>query len=190
MIRTTVLLLLLVAFSLGVSATGYGQEKKRDSGENAESVKGAEHQAEELRQEAGEKLPAQKPLLNLDEELCIAASKGKLDRVQQLLDQGVSASARDLSGFTPLEHAATMGHTEIVKLLIARGADVNGQDVMGGTPLFRACAEGRVETVKALIVAGADVNAKSVTGVTVLTLTRKEGHEEIVRLLKEAGATE
>lgn len=125
-----------------------------------------------------------------EEELCFAVVRGDLEKVEQLLEKGVTPDARDRYGGSALESAAQAGFTEIVQLLIEKGADVNSRGQLGGTPLIVAATQGRVESVRLLLKAGADVKAKAETGLTALAAARNNGHKEAAHLLKEAGAKE
>jgi hypothetical protein len=63
------------------------------------------------------------------------ASKGDVDAVKQLLDEGASANASDYDGRTALHLAASEGHVPVVELLLQQGVDVNPVDRWGDTPL-------------------------------------------------------
>jgi ankyrin repeat protein len=67
-----------------------------------------------------------------------AAQRGHVERVQQLLQMGVSASAADEYGVTPLHEAARNGHTAVVTVLLAAGADPNARSRAGETPVWHA----------------------------------------------------
>lgn len=80
--------------------------------------------------------------------------------VRVLLDAGMPAEARDLSGNTPLHWAAGYGCVPCVSLLLGHGANANAPRNDGGTPLHRA----RASTVPLLLAAGANVRARDRTG--------------------------
>jgi ankyrin repeat protein len=67
-----------------------------------------------------------------------AARRGHVERVQQLLQMGVSARAADEYGVTPLHEAARNGHTKVVAVLLAAGADPNARSRDGQTPAWQA----------------------------------------------------
>lgn len=60
----------------------------------------------------------------------------RIERVQELLDQGVNVNARDRFAKTALMYAASEGYTKLVKLLIDHKANVNAQDMHGYTALM------------------------------------------------------
>jgi len=88
-----------------------------------------------------------------------AANHGNLNRVKELLNQGVSVNARDQDRQTPLHKAAQTGATNVVKELIRRGAHVNPRDSLGNTPLHNAWDP---NVFHALIKAGANPKYRSI----------------------------
>jgi ankyrin repeat protein len=82
-----------------------------------------------------------------------AAENGNLNRVKELLNQGVPVNARNAYGFTPLHKAASGGHVNVVKELLRRGAHVNPRNFLGSTPLHTAL---NPNVFHALIKAGAN----------------------------------
>ncbi len=127
---------------------------------------------------------------NPEEELCVAVAQNDKKKVQEFLDKGVRAGAKDGFGTTALMYSVNGNNVELARLLIARGADVNEKGFMGMTALISAASYGHAEIVRALIEAKADVNAKANTGITALSAAQKNGHSQVVDLLKQAGATE
>ena len=70
------------------------------------------------------------PLSEDDEELHLpelvySASLGDLERVAQLLSQGVDPNQIDDEGYSALQAAAENDSLDVVKLLIGKGADIN-----------------------------------------------------------------
>ncbi len=79
-----------------------------------------------------------------------AASEGRLEILQMLLDHGAKVDALgDLDRETPLTAAARQGNADVVRLLLKHGADVNGGS--GCTPLYMAAAYGRTDVVRVLL---------------------------------------
>lgn len=116
-----------------------------------------------------------------------AAHKGKLNKVQHLLQEGADVNARGDGGTPALAEAARNGHTHIVKVLLDHGADVDAKDDLGGTALTAGASDGHTNGVSTLIAKGADVNVKTMHGLTALMLAAMR-HASIVKILLDAGA--
>ena len=71
----------------------------------------------------------------MNEALMIAAQKGSVDAVKELLSQGAKVNAQNNNGCTALHWAARNGHTEVVLALLEAGADASLKDKNGETPL-------------------------------------------------------
>ena len=112
---------------------------------------------------------------------------GDAAALRKALDSGAFANARDVSGNTPLMHAAAYGSVACVRLLLDCGADVNAANATGATALMRAASD--CEKVRLLVEAGADVNAPSGLGNTALMLAaRPANSHRTVELLLAKGA--
>jgi ankyrin repeat protein len=85
-----------------------------------------------------------------------AAENGKLNRVKELLNQGVPVNTRDAWGQTPLHCASEYGHLNVVKELIRRGARVNSRTPRGLFTPLQLAAYKYPRIVHALIKAGAN----------------------------------
>jgi ankyrin repeat protein len=70
-----------------------------------------------------------------DTSLHLAAQEGNINKVQILLDQGVSINIADKNGNTPLHIAACNNDIEIAEVLITKGANINIRNHEGSTPL-------------------------------------------------------
>ena len=117
-----------------------------------------------------------------------AGRKGKLNQVQQLLQEGADVDARGDGGRTALWEAAGNGHTDIVKVLLDNGADVNGKADLGDTALARAASNGHTTVVIVLVAKGAVGNVVSNYGFTALMDAAMRGRATIVKILLGAGA--
>lgn len=65
-----------------------------------------------------------------------ASGEGDLQRVSDLLNQGVGPDVKDQNSYTPVHAAASYAHLHILELLLAHGADINITDDDGDTPLY------------------------------------------------------
>jgi len=62
------------------------------------------------------------------EQLNSACFMGSVDKVKQLLAEGVDVNGRSNSGATPLTSAVEMNSAPVVELLLQKGADPNLKD--------------------------------------------------------------
>jgi ankyrin repeat protein len=121
-----------------------------------------------------------------------SAGRGKIDKVRQLLSQGIDIDSRNKDGATALLKAAGNGHLDVVGELIQGGADVNATDQQGLTPLMLASAVGYVEIARLLVERGADVNARTFQGKghSALDFAKADHRKKVIELLLEHGARE
>jgi ankyrin repeat protein len=102
-----------------------------------------------------------------------AASIGRLDIVQALLEAGANPNVRDNFGVSPLHYAAALGdnrawwvsakphyYAPVVRALLDAGANPNVQDNQNRTPLHRAYELGDQNVVNILLNSGADPNMR------------------------------
>jgi len=117
--------------------------------------------------------------------LMLAAYRGRLDLVKQLLAAGADVHAQTEHGLTALASAAWGGKTsayeQVMQELLAHGARPDAE------ALTAAGRKGSAEMVKLLVEAGADVNEVSRWG-TALHLAVDEGRADTVAALLAAGA--
>jgi ankyrin repeat protein len=92
---------------------------------------------------------------DINSDLMNAAKAGDEAKVEQLLEQGADANAKDEDDVTVLMIAALTGQTDNVRALLAKGADVNAEDKFGWTPFIYAKCAGDTEIMEILKQAGA-----------------------------------
>jgi len=152
----------------------------------------------------------EKKEIELSALLTMAAWRGELDEISELISQGANINA----GVPPALHCAVNeGHKEVVELLLTKGVDVDVRDNTGQTSLdialsrdrkeiaellqakgasissiYTAAQAGHLEGAKRLLEAGADVNKKDKDGLTPLLYAIKGGHKDLVMLLIAKGA--
>ena len=91
--------------------------------------------------------------------LMYAASMGKYELAEFLLDRKARVLSKDKYKRTPLIMAVRNAHTRLASLLLQRGSEWNHCDSSNNTPLHYAAASGSIECIDLLIKHGADVNA-------------------------------
>lgn len=121
----------------------------------------------------------------LGEELIKAADVGALEKVHQLLKDGVPVDYESQNCWTALHSAAQSGHLDVCKLLIQNAANVNNMKCEF-TSFFLAASNGYLDVCKLFIAHGANINHK-IQRNTVLEHAAQSGHSEIVKLLIETG---
>ena len=118
------------------------------------------------------------------DELHLAANKGNIEKVKEILKTGPDVDARDSFGGTALHAAMFQDNMEIVGLLIAHGFDVNAVGPANGyIPLHDAVWADNLEAVKLLVANGADLSIKGKDGLTPVEKAKKEGKAAIYAYL-------
>lgn len=120
--------------------------------------------------------------------LIIAAEKGSLEIVHELIKRNVQVDVQDEDGWTALIAACKEGHFDVVKELLECGAKVQLPDLGGWSPLVWASYKGHADIVRELLDYGADPNERGQHGMTALIWASGRGHTEVVHHLLEAGA--
>ena len=123
--------------------------------------------------------PAEKSI-----QLVNAAKDGDLDKVKDLIAEGVDVDSKNKGGTTALMMAARFDNLDIVEYLVEKGADVNAKNELGRSALYMAARNGHVDVVEFLLDNDADINAKdSKYGNTVLMGACTRGQLEVVKIL-------
>ena len=129
--------------------------------------------------------PASDP--SLDRSLIDAAEAGRLEEVEELLEEGASVEATDAAGRTALVAAAYGNHLAVAEALIDAGADVDTQDTTQQSAFLIATSEvgDDLRLLELTLEHGADVNAKDSYNGTGLIRAADRGYLRIVRRLLE-----
>lgn len=119
-----------------------------------------------------------------------ALRTGDAAALENALQLGVNANAKDEQGQTLLMHALLYMPAETAKMLLDRGADVNLTGKGGATALM--VAAGDIAKVRLLVERGADVNARSAGGNTALrhAMALPAGKETALYLLAKGAKPE
>ncbi|HSC27115.1 MAG TPA: ankyrin repeat domain-containing protein, partial [Vicinamibacterales bacterium] len=128
----------------------------------------------------------------------MAAFKGDLARVRELLDEDASLANRvdDYNSYyvgcgAPLKNAAAGGHIEIVRLLLERGADPNLPEegiAPHGHALYSAVYNGHYEIAKLLLEHGAYPNPEVESSADAVWIAIRRGDVRTLELLASHGA--
>ncbi|XP_042350799.1 BRCA1-associated RING domain protein 1 [Plectropomus leopardus] len=96
--------------------------------------------------------------------LHLAAIKGDVEAVKELLDQGADPNLKDNAGWTPLHEACNLGYLAVVEVLVSRGALLNTPGYENDSPLHDAVRNGHPAIVKLLLQLGASQNVLNLYG--------------------------
>lgn len=117
-------------------------------------------------------------------QLINAAYNGNLDRVQELLTQGVNVNTIDGSEFTALMATTSRDYTEIARLLIENGANVNLQNNSGYTALMWAAIHGYPGVLSLLLERGADPLLQNKDGLTAFNIAKANDSALAISILE------
>lgn len=122
------------------------------------------------------------------EDLIEAAESGNRARLRKILDVGVSPSAANDDGATPLMLAAQEKQKACLKLLLQRGAKVDQTDADGWSALMFAAKADDPEAIELLCAKGANTEIKdSAYGMTAFLLACENGCPDAVEMLADCG---
>jgi ankyrin repeat protein len=115
-------------------------------------------------------------------------SKGALEIVRSLLENGAAVRAKDSDGKTALHHAAAGANVEVARILIAHGADVNAVDNHGTNPVnVVSLLNDDTSVTELLLNHGAEINNKNGSWPGLLSAAAA-GHTRALRFLICKGA--
>lgn len=118
--------------------------------------------------------------------LMMAAIKGRLAIVRELLDRGASV---EKDGWTALHYAASAALPDslaIVQLLVRKGAPVDDPSPNGTTPLMMAAQYSSEAVVEQLLKYGADPLVRNQRGWTAVDFARQASRDYLVESLTQA----
>ncbi|XP_077160587.1 ankyrin repeat domain-containing protein 6 isoform X12 [Paroedura picta] len=121
----------------------------------------------------------------LSERLLIAAYKGQVDHVVQLINKGAKVAVTKADQ-TALHRATVVGNTDVIAALIHEGCALDRQDKAGNTPLHLACQNSHSQSVRVLLLGGSRADIKNNAGDTCLHVAARYNHLPIIRVLLSA----
>ncbi|XP_062344656.1 ankyrin repeat domain-containing protein 6 isoform X4 [Cinclus cinclus] len=123
----------------------------------------------------------------LSERLLVAAYKGQVENVVQLINRGAKVAVTK-HGRTPLHLAAYKGHLHVVQVLLKAGCDLDIQDDGDQTALHRAAVVGNTDIIATLIQEGCALDRQDKAGNTPLHLACQNSHSQSTRVLLLGGS--
>ncbi|NWI47252.1 ANKR6 protein, partial [Picathartes gymnocephalus] len=123
----------------------------------------------------------------LSERLLVAAYKGQVENVVQLINRGAKVAVTK-HGRTPLHLAAHKGHLHVVQVLLKAGCDLDIQDDGDQTALHRAAVVGNTDIIATLIEEGCALDRQDKDGNTALHEACWHGFSQSAKVLVKAGA--
>ncbi|XP_010130242.1 PREDICTED: ankyrin repeat domain-containing protein 6 isoform X4 [Buceros rhinoceros silvestris] len=123
----------------------------------------------------------------LSERLLVAAYKGQVENVVQLINRGAKVAVTK-HGRTPLHLAAHKGHLHVVQVLLKAGCDLDIQDDGDQTALHRAAVVGNTDIIATLIQEGCALDRQDKAGNTPLHLACQNSHSQSTRVLLLGGS--
>ncbi|NXM24584.1 ANKR6 protein, partial [Oxyruncus cristatus] len=123
----------------------------------------------------------------LSERLLVAAYKGQVENVVQLINRGAKVAVTK-HGRTPLHLAAHKGHLHVVQILLKAGCDLDVQDDGDQTALHRAAVVGNTDIIATLIQEGCALDRQDKDGNTALHEACWHGFSQSAKVLVKAGA--
>lgn len=115
-----------------------------------------------------------------------ATMKGKFNKVQYLINQGVDVNQYNCFNETPLMFAVAKGFYYIAKLLLDNGASVNYRQPRNNSgALLVAITYNKFNCVELLLDYDADTYVANHKGYTALMIASENGYSDIVKLLLE-----
>ena len=118
--------------------------------------------------------------------LIVAATNGRIDVVQGLINQGANVNAVDADGYSPLMWACFRGHEEVGGLLCDAGADVNLASQAGNTALIYAAYTNLAILVKRMLALGASPQHNNNKGLIAADVASQQGHASLAAVLLPA----
>ncbi len=120
--------------------------------------------------------------------LHIATARAEVDRISEIVEQGVPPAARGPDGLTALHWAAGGETVDVAAALLNAGAPVGVRSRQEATPLMQAVQSKSPVHVQVFLDHGADPNAVDHRGFTALHRAAEMGQVDVVKELLAAGA--
>ncbi|XP_048835338.1 BRCA1-associated RING domain protein 1 [Brienomyrus brachyistius] len=113
--------------------------------------------------------------------LHLAAMKGDIKAVEELLERGADPNLKDHAGWTPLHEACNLGHLDVVAVLLQQGALMNAPGYQNDSPLHDAVQNGHVDVVRLLLEYGASQSVLNMFGLRPVDCAKTEEMRAILQ---------
>lgn len=120
-------------------------------------------------------------------ELMVACASGDVEKVQQMLDDGLDPNYVSDLGGTPLTWAAAWEREDVVECLLDNGAEVDLPRRPAWTALMHAASRGNRAIVCMLLARGADPFRKDVHGQLPVDVATEAGRLDCAVLIEQLG---
>jgi ankyrin repeat protein len=118
----------------------------------------------------------------------VAAERGHIPFVQELLAQGVSWGHENKDGSIAIDVAAEKGQTHILRLLVSKPYQ-SFVKLKAGKAVYLAATSGHQDALSTLILNGAPTSWADEIGRNALHRAAEHGHDDILKLLVEFGSS-
>ncbi|XP_027663298.1 ankyrin repeat and death domain-containing protein 1B isoform X2 [Falco rusticolus] len=113
----------------------------------------------------------------------LAAEKGHVDMINNLITLKLFTPEKDKEGNTALHLAAKNGHSEVVEILLKQWEEINDINQNGETPFYLSVEGGHEKCVELLLEAGSDINVLTQNNSSALQIAVQNGHLSLVTFL-------
>ncbi|XP_051567043.1 BRCA1-associated RING domain protein 1-like [Myxocyprinus asiaticus] len=117
--------------------------------------------------------------------LHLAAIKGDVEEVRNLLVLGADPNLKDNAGWTPLHEACNLGHLAVVDELLQHGALLNTPGYQNDSPLHDAVRNGHLAVVRLLVKRGASQSVLNMFGLQPLDYALTSEMQKVLTLAPE-----
>nr|XP_042711889.1 DNA polymerase kappa isoform X2 [Chrysemys picta bellii] len=113
----------------------------------------------------------------------LAAEKGHVEMIYNLISLKLFTSEKDKEGNTAVHLAAKNGHCEVLEVLLNQWEEINELNQNGETPFYLAVEGGHEKCAELLLEAGSDINISNKHNSNALHISTQNGHTSLVTFL-------
>ena len=117
-----------------------------------------------------------------------AVKNREIQKIEDLIQKGADANARDKDGNPAIVLAARTNSPVSIDLLVGGGADINSLNNSGNSALMVAAKRGILNTMQILLNHGAALEIENTSGMTAIEIASRNQQIEAARLLRSSGS--